>query len=312
MAERKRDGSWRGDDHSTSELDATRGRPGSRSNSRDFGREDEKARDFDANRGRNEERYDEVSRPYEGQSYAGSRDFGRGDFGRDRDPGSYGSDDRSSDRTSFREGSRNYRPMQEERPSDQEFHSDPNEYGRGRAAYDDALPFSSQERDQNVALPGYGSAGGTMSDDYFHTTTGSPIGRFEHSGDDTLPGFRRAVSAKHSSFRGVGPKNFMRSDERLRERVSELLEDDPNVDASDIEVVVVAGEVTLTGTVADRHMKRRAEDLAESVYGVRDVNNDVKVNRGFFSRLSDTLTRQQHEESDKETAARSDRAKKRP
>jgi DNA replicative helicase MCM subunit Mcm2 (Cdc46/Mcm family) len=44
-----------------------------------------------------------------------------------------------------------------------------------------------------------------------------------------------------------------------------------------IEVAVTGGEVTLTGTVESRRMKRHAEDLAESVRGVRDVHNQLRV-----------------------------------
>jgi Flp pilus assembly secretin CpaC len=59
--------------------------------------------------------------------------------------------------------------------------------------------------------------------------------------------------------------------------VNDRLSDDDNVDASDIEVSVSKGEVTLSGTVASRWEKRRAEDVAESVSGVKDVENRIKV-----------------------------------
>ncbi|HEX9819544.1 MAG TPA: BON domain-containing protein [Methylomirabilota bacterium] len=49
------------------------------------------------------------------------------------------------------------------------------------------------------------------------------------------------------------------------------------LDASDIEIVVVSGEVTLQGAVRDRADKRLAEDLAEQVSGVREVNNQLRV-----------------------------------
>jgi hypothetical protein len=42
---------------------------------------------------------------------------------------------------------------------------------------------------------------------------------------------------------------------------------------------VSEGEVTLAGAVGDREAKRLAEDLADSVSGVRDVNNQIKVVR---------------------------------
>jgi hypothetical protein len=60
----------------------------------------------------------------------------------------------------------------------------------------------------------------------------------------------------------------------------------PDVDASDIEVVVAAGIVTLDGTVEDRHQKRIAEFIADDVVGVDDVRNQLKVRRGFWTSLA--------------------------
>jgi CBS domain-containing protein len=82
-----------------------------------------------------------------------------------------------------------------------------------------------------------------------------------------------------SPHRGRGPKNLARADERIREDVCEWLLENPHVDASDIEVRVESGEVTLIGTVEDREAKRRAEDLAEGVLGVRHVQNNLRVGR---------------------------------
>ena len=75
---------------------------------------------------------------------------------------------------------------------------------------------------------------------------------------------------------GRGPKNYQRSDERIREEINDRLTDHPDIDATEIEVKVQAGEVTLTGTVEDRHAKRLAEDIADGVAGVRDVNNQLR------------------------------------
>jgi osmotically-inducible protein OsmY len=80
--------------------------------------------------------------------------------------------------------------------------------------------------------------------------------------------------------RGRGPKGYTRSDERIREDVNERLTDDPYVDASEIEVSVSGCEVTLTGTVDSREAKRRAEDCAERVSGVRHVQNNLRVQQG--------------------------------
>jgi osmotically-inducible protein OsmY len=80
--------------------------------------------------------------------------------------------------------------------------------------------------------------------------------------------------------RGRGPKGYTRSDERIREDVNERLTDDPYVNASEIEVSVSSCEVTLTGTVDSREAKRRAEDIAERVSGVRHVQNNLRVRQG--------------------------------
>lgn len=76
---------------------------------------------------------------------------------------------------------------------------------------------------------------------------------------------------------GRGPKNFQRSDERIREDVWDALAYDGALDASDIEVEVAKAEVTLRGTVPDRASKRRAEELAERCLAVRDVHNRLEI-----------------------------------
>lgn len=76
---------------------------------------------------------------------------------------------------------------------------------------------------------------------------------------------------------GKGPSGYTRSDERIREDVCDRLTDDPYVDATHVEVSVQGGEVTLAGSVDRREDKRRAEDIAERVSGVREVNNRLRV-----------------------------------
>jgi osmotically-inducible protein OsmY len=85
--------------------------------------------------------------------------------------------------------------------------------------------------------------------------------------------------AQPQSYRGRGPKNYQRSDDRIHEDVCERLAMDHDVDASDVEVHVAEGVVTLNGTVNERHAKRLAEDICESVRGVKDVQNNLRVNR---------------------------------
>jgi len=81
------------------------------------------------------------------------------------------------------------------------------------------------------------------------------------------------------TYRGKGPKNYQRSTERIYEDVCDRLADDDMLDASDIEVKVEGSEVILTGTVLSRDAKRRAEDIVESVSGVRNVENRIRVGR---------------------------------
>jgi hypothetical protein len=77
---------------------------------------------------------------------------------------------------------------------------------------------------------------------------------------------------------GKGPKGYQRSDERIREDINDQLSDDYEIDASEIEVKVSNGEVTLSGSVGERNVKRLAEDIAESVSGVKNVENRIRIN----------------------------------
>jgi osmotically-inducible protein OsmY len=97
-------------------------------------------------------------------------------------------------------------------------------------------------------------------------------------GDDDDDERRRHHAGR---YRGRGPRNYRRSDERVRDDINDRLTEHDWLDASDIEVLVVAGEVTLTGTVESRYAKRLAEDIAESVSGVTNVQNNLRVTRGW-------------------------------
>ncbi|WP_051440915.1 osmotically-inducible protein OsmY (plasmid) [Ensifer sp. WSM1721] len=115
---------------------------------------------------------------------------------------------------------------------------------------------------------GYGTGGAALD---YRDIVGSRYD-WEHRYSDV-----RQVFPEEGQYRGRGPRNYTRSDQRIREDVSDRLTDDPHVDASDIEVTVENGEVTLSGTVMSRPVKHRAEDIAESVSGVRDVQNNLRI-----------------------------------
>jgi osmotically-inducible protein OsmY len=87
----------------------------------------------------------------------------------------------------------------------------------------------------------------------------------------------RSFTGRHA---GKGPKGYTRSDDRIREDISDALMADGEIDASEIEVQVRSGEITLNGSVESREMKRQVEDLVESIPGVRNVQNSLRVQSG--------------------------------
>jgi hypothetical protein len=94
-------------------------------------------------------------------------------------------------------------------------------------------------------------------------------------------------------LRGVGPKGYERSDERIRDDICERLTEHDAIDASDIEVRVSGGVVELTGYVPQRYMKHLTEDAVADAVGVKDVENHLRVRgkdrpeeRGMFDEPS--------------------------
>jgi osmotically-inducible protein OsmY len=111
-------------------------------------------------------------------------------------------------------------------------------------------------------------------------------------GNDDAERRRRMDEQKSAQHKGKGPRGYQRSDDRIREDVCDRLSDDPYLDASDIEVKVSGNEVILSGTVENREDKRRAEDVAERISGVKNVQNQLRVGHssGQSSPVSNTGT----------------------
>ncbi len=84
-----------------------------------------------------------------------------------------------------------------------------------------------------------------------------------------------AVSEEEVSYRGKGPAQ--RTDDQIKSAIEDLLTEDPWLDASGIQVSVQHGIVSLTGTVASREAKRRAEALADRIWGVGDIQNSLSI-----------------------------------
>lgn len=132
--------------------------------------------------------------------------------------------------------------------------------------------------------PGYGPAQGSYGSGQSWSGQGEFSGMSGRPGSETWPGgygqssgFSLGQGAQRGQHAGRGPKGYRRSDERIEEDVNEELTRHPEIDASEIEVRVQSGEVTLTGTVENRQAKRLAEDLVERVFGVTDVHNQIRV-----------------------------------
>lgn len=95
--------------------------------------------------------------------------------------------------------------------------------------------------------------------------------------------YGREARTTDRGHRGLGPKGYQRTDERINDEVHDRLTEDPWLDASNIQVEVKDGEVTLSGHVENRESKHRAERLIEDLSGVKHVQNNLRVtpNAGF-------------------------------
>lgn len=120
--------------------------------------------------------------------------------------------------------------------------------------------------------PGYGGFGGSAG------YNGGGLGGVSGAGfgpDPSAEAWRPAPDTHH--------------DDRIHDDICERLSQATNIDASEIEVSVEAGVVTLSGRVEQRPMKHAAEDLAERVPGVHRVRNQLHVGEPLLDRLKDKL-----------------------
>ena len=264
----------------------------------------------------NDRDYDRDSQYYGQYNQRSDSEYGRGytprsDYGRDWESERYGNEgrfpgDETSDRYSstsrrgYQSGRQNYggRGWENERDESNR-ESRYGSYGRSGAerGYSEGLTgdypqrynyptgFRSNER--------YGER--ERGRDYDYDREGAR-GWWDRASDEVASWFgdeeaeRRRRMDDRREHRGRGPKGYRRSDERIKEDVNDRLSDDYYLDASEIEVSVQNTEVTLTGTVNNRNDKRRAEDLAESVSGVTNVENRLRVKQHRYGEYSNTDT----------------------
>lgn len=202
----------------------------------------------------------ELRAQFGNEDYEGQRQQGRYDQG-DR-YGNYGNRERNSSGSSRgdyeQSGSRSGRDFGQSNQGGSRGYTGGQEYNRG--AEENWTDFGggrgyggerSGERNRREEMGGYGESGHREND--FWSVRGP--------------------------YTGHGPQGYKRSDERITEDVNERLTQHGHLDASMIQVKVKDGEVTLTGSVPDRQAKRMAEDIAESCSGVKEVQNQLRVNK---------------------------------
>jgi len=185
------------------------------------------------------------------------------------------------------------------------------EWGRAASGYGGPSPYENRRphggnqgyggaSDYGDRYPGYqrgssrdwlmGRAGGPrrnqepMSDSYgyYADTYDTGMSAYARSGgayryEQGRQRFPGSGGVSSGPYAGRGPRGYRRSDERIREEVCQALYDHAWMNASDLSVEVQDGVVTLHGDADNRDQKRLAEDVAERVMGVKDVQNQLKV-----------------------------------
>jgi len=234
--------------------------------------------------GRENERYDREGRGGSDRWSGGGRSYGR-------------ESSSGGGRESGREGYWG-RGWENERDDDQR-ESRYGSYGRSGAerGYSEGMrDYSSQRYNYPTGFRSGESYGRSQEYDRDRYNQGEDRGWWDRASDAVASWFgdedaeRRRRMDQQREHRGRGPKGYRRSDERIKEDVNDRLSDDYYLDASDVEVTVTNTEVTLTGTVNSREDKRRAEDLAESVSGVSNVENRLRVKHGRYGDYSTSST----------------------
>lgn len=127
------------------------------------------------------------------------------------------------------------------------------------------------QRDRGDQARAYaGESGGRSGSMGYSARAEGGSGYAEHIGSS---------GSRSGGFRGLGPRGYRRSDQRLCEDINERLTEDDSIDARDISVDVSDGVVMLSGEVAQRRLKHRIEDMVERCHGVQDIRNEIRVKR---------------------------------
>jgi hypothetical protein len=265
--------SWFGDDEARRrrEIDDQRDRPSGGQNQRDYGANSERAR--------REHGWGNQGQHPDSAWQGGGRQ--QSAYGDERDFASRGANDWSGNQGGARwgGGSRDYGDESSRRYGNWQ-------YSGGSAAAQTGPAFSGGYGAGNHESGNFRSGGdaqqpgwSNQNRDFGSTGEGRWSGQ-QFGNASAMQGGGFGGASYGGAFAGRGPRNYQRSDDRVREDVNERLTADPRIDASDIDVRVQNGEVTLSGTVDERRTRRLAEEIIEDLPGVRDVRNEIRVSHG--------------------------------
>lgn len=200
--------------------------------------------------------------------------------------------------SSFRGGYNRYNDSPEDSYSDsasygrrwsrgrQGYGDEQNDYLGGQGEWHEDFDYRGNDRSSRFGnryggsdRHGYGSDqfGGESTGNHGYGSQRTGYGRY--SEDSSYQGHNGGsrYGRRFGEHSGKGPKGYSRSDDQIKEEACQCLEQEGEVDASEINVSCQNGIITLEGTVQDREMKRSAEECLEDVYGLKDVMNKLEV-----------------------------------
>jgi osmotically-inducible protein OsmY len=231
-----------------------------------------------------ERRYTEPApSEYEGRRYRGEGYYGgyyqpsrsRGMYERPSHPDDRGFLNRAGDevRSWFGDEEAEHRRREDEREARRHgWSSDRWSEGRDRGRWSDERPRGGAD---DIDERTWARQWGYVEDPY---ERGAAFGDRQRGwGASYGPGTRDDSWMGRGPYSGRGPKGYQRSDERIREDICDRLCEHGAIDASNVEVQVLGCEVTLLGFIPTRSQKRLAEDLVDSVSGVNEVHNQLRV-----------------------------------
>jgi osmotically-inducible protein OsmY len=212
--------------------------------------------------------------------------YASGDYRESRRSGDWDQDNGSGEDWRYGQGRRgrsSSRFQDRERFQDRDnyrgYDMEQDDYGRGSSGFGDSRGRGRGQSDwsrQGEMGRGYDTRRGRGSN---YSESGRGWGSQERQGASGQPASFTYTEfwIIPGPFEGQGPQGYRRSEDRIKEDVCERMQQHGYLDASNIQIDVEDGEVTLSGTVQNRWSKRTADDIAASVNGVRDVHNRLSL-----------------------------------